>query len=79
MIHPIRGWTLDVPSAFVYMGRLVRDHQFKPHVYWLGMNEGIVSLVWNDKLKPRPETVAEVMRVEEQIRSGKLEVPRGKF
>jgi basic membrane protein A and related proteins len=70
---------LDVPSAFVYMAKLVKEHQFKPHVYWLGMNEGIVSLVWNDKLKPRPETVAEVKRVEKEIRSGKLEVPRGKF
>src|SRR5437868_652086 len=52
---------LDVPSAFVYMGKLVHDHQFKPRVYWLGMNEGIVSLVWNDKLKStmKPETVAE--------------------
>jgi basic membrane protein A and related proteins len=72
---------LDVPSAFVYMARLVHDHQFKPHAYWLGMNEGIVSLVWNDTLKStmKPETVAEVVRVEQEIRSGKLEVPRGKF
>jgi basic membrane protein A and related proteins len=72
---------LDVPSAFVYMAKLVHDHQFKPHVYWLGMNEGIVSLVWNDTLKStmKPETVAEVARVEQEIRSGKLEVPRGKF
>src|SRR5437764_11309397 len=72
---------LDVPSAFVYMARLVHDHQFKPHVYWLGMNERIVSLVWNDKLKltMKPETVAEVARVEREIRGGKLEVPRGKF
>ncbi len=70
---------LDVPSAFVYMARLVRDHQFKPHVYWLGMNEGIVSLVWNERLKPSPATVAEVERVEKEIRSGKFEVPRGKF
>jgi len=72
---------LDVPSAFVYMATLVHDHQFKPHVYWLGMNEGIVSLVWNDTLKStmKPETVAEVTRVEQEIRGGKLEVPRGKF
>ncbi len=72
---------LDVPSAFVYMARLVHDHQFKPHIYWLGMNERIVSLVWNDKLKStmKPETVAEVARVEQEIRGGKLEVPRGKF
>src|SRR5438876_8161280 len=33
---------LDMPSAFVYMARIVRDHRFQPHVYWLGMREGIV-------------------------------------
>jgi basic membrane protein A len=72
---------LDVPSAFVYMAKQVRDHTFTQHVYWLGMREGIVSLVWNEKLKPTisPATVAEVARVEALIRSGKFEVPRGKF
>ena len=72
---------LDVPTAFLYMARLVRDHQFKPHAYWLGMSEGIVSLVWNDALKStiKPETVAEVARVEQEILGGKLAVPRGKF
>ena len=72
---------LDVPSAFVYMAKLVQDKQFKPHVYMLGMNEKIVSLVWNDALKStmKPETVTEVERVESDIRSGKFEVPRGKF
>src|ERR1051325_10332453 len=72
---------LDVPSAFVYMAKLVHDKQFKPHVYMLGMNEKIVSLVWNDKVKSamKPETIAEVEKVENDIRSGKFEVPRGKF
>jgi len=72
---------LDVPQAFVYMARLVRDKQFKPQVYWLGMNEGIVSLVWNDKLKSTlsPQTVAAVEQAEKDIRGGKLQVPRGKF
>lgn len=72
---------LDVPSAFVYMAKAVRDKTFKPHVYWLGMHEGIVSLAWNGKLKATlsPATVAEVARVEESIRSGKFEVPRGRF
>src|SRR6266849_1903325 len=70
---------LDMPSAFVYMARTVRDHQFKPQIQHLGMNEGIVSLVWNEKLKPTvsPQTVAEVARVEQEIRSGKVKVPRG--
>jgi len=70
---------LDVPAAFVRMGTVVRDHQFKPQIQHLGMNEGIVSLVWNEKLKPTvsPQTVAEVARVEQEIRSGKVKVPRG--
>ena len=72
---------LDVPGAFVYMARLVHDKKFAAHVYWLGMKENIVSLVWNDKLKAtiKPETVSEVARVERDIRDGKFEVPRGKF
>ena len=70
---------LDVPAAFVRMATVVRDRQFKPQVQYLGMNEGIVSLVWNDKLKAtlKPETVAEVARAEQDIRSGKVTVPRG--
>jgi basic membrane lipoprotein Med (substrate-binding protein (PBP1-ABC) superfamily) len=72
---------LDVPSAFVYMATTVRDHKFQPHVYWLGMQQDIVSLAWNDKLKAAiaPATVAEVERVEKTIRAGTFEVPRGKF
>ncbi|HEX7154004.1 MAG TPA: BMP family protein [Thermoanaerobaculia bacterium] len=72
---------LDVPSAFVHMARLVHDKKFTPQVYWLGMKENIVSLAWNDALEAqmKPETVAEVTRLEEQIRSGAFKVPRGKF
>ncbi len=42
---------LDMPSAFVHMAKTVRDRRFQPKIYWLGMKEGIVSLVWNDRLK----------------------------
>jgi len=72
---------LDVPAAFLYMGRLIRDHQFKPQIYWLGMKENIVSLVWNDRLKGaiKPETIKEVERVQKSILDGSFTVPRGKF
>ena len=72
---------LDVPSAFVYMAKTVRDHKFTPQVYWLGMQQGIVSLAWNDRLKSSiaPETISEVDRVESEIRKGTFQVPRGKF
>jgi basic membrane lipoprotein Med (substrate-binding protein (PBP1-ABC) superfamily) len=70
---------LDVPGAFVTIAKKVRDHQFKPEIQYLGMNEGIVSLVWNDALKPtvKPETVSEVAKIEQGIRDGSVKVPRG--
>ena len=70
---------LDVPRAFVHMATLVRDRKFEPKVQYLGMQEGIVALVWNEKLKSSvsPETVAEVERVEKAIREGTVKVPRG--
>jgi basic membrane protein A len=72
---------LDVPAAFVRMATLVRDKKFVPQVQRLGMAEGIVSLAWNERLKATlsPATVAEVARLEAEIRSGKLQVPRGNF
>src|SRR3984893_18702578 len=72
---------LDVPSAFVYMAKTVRDHRFQPRVYWLRMREGIVSLVWNARLTPTvsPRTLVEVALVQKRIREGTFQVPRGKF
>ena len=70
---------LDVPGAFVTVAKKVQSHQFKPEIQYLGMNEGIVSLVWNDKLKAalKPETITEVEKTEQGIRSGTVKVPRG--
>lgn len=75
----IASAVLDVPAALVYMAKLVRDKQFKPKIYMLGMNEGIVTLAWNPALKSsvKAETVAEVERVEKGIREGTVRVPRG--
>jgi basic membrane protein A len=72
---------LDVPGAFVKVARSVHDHQFKPEVQWLGMKEGIVSVVWNDRLKAQiaPDTIAAVESTREKIVDGSLVVPRGKF
>jgi len=68
---------LDVATALVYMAKIVRDHRFRPQVYRLGMKEGIVSLVWNDSLKSTvsPATVAQVQKLEDEIRKGALPLP----
>ena len=71
--------TLDVPRAFVHMATLVRDGKFEPKVQYLGMTEDIVALEWNERLKGtmKPETVADVERIEKGIRDGSIKVPRG--
>src|SRR6185436_7123739 len=52
---------LDVPGAFLKMANIVKNHEFKPGIQSFGMNEGVITLEWNDKLKPamKPETIAE--------------------
>lgn len=70
---------LDVPGAILKMVRTVRDGQFKPQIQYFGMNEGVVTLEWNEALKSQisPETVAEVARLEQEIKAGRLKVPTG--
>lgn len=70
---------LDVPAAFTRMATLVRDKQFKPGIQYLGQNEGIIAVVWNEQLKPTisPATIAAVDDAQKRIRDGSLTVPRG--
>jgi len=70
---------LDVPAAFAETAKRVKEGQFKAEIQRFGFSEGIVSVVWNEKLKPtlKPETIAEAEKVEQQIRSGALNVPKG--
>lgn len=71
--------TLDVPKAILQTAEKVKSGQFKAEIQRFGFNEGIVSVVWNDRLKStlKAETVAEAQRVEREIRSGALNVPKG--
>jgi len=74
---------LDVPGAIVKMVRTVRDGRFEPEIQYFGMNEGVVTLEWNDGLLSRkpspisPATVAEVDRLMQEIKAGRLKVPAG--
>jgi basic membrane lipoprotein Med (substrate-binding protein (PBP1-ABC) superfamily) len=70
---------LDVPGAITKMAGMVKSGQFKSGPQNFGMNEGVVTLVWNDTLKMqvKPETVAEVARLEQEIKAGRLKVPTG--
>jgi basic membrane protein A len=70
---------LDVPGAITKMATMVKAGEFKPAIQNFGMNAGVVTLVWNETLKAqvKPETVAEVARLEQEIKAGRLKVPTG--
>lgn len=70
---------VDVPAAYVAMARVVHEGRFKPAVQHFGMNEGTISVVWNDRLKGSidPATIAEVERLTAEIKSGKVKPPAG--
>ena len=70
---------VDVPSAYVAMARVVREGRFKPEIQHFGMNQGTISVVWNEKLKPsiKPETIAEVERLTNEIKAGTVKPPAG--
>jgi len=70
---------VDVPSAYVAMAKIVKEGRFKPEIQFFGMNQGTVSVVWNEKLKSSvsPATIAEVERLTQEIKSGKVKPPAG--
>lgn len=70
---------VDVAGAYVEMAKIVRDGRFQPAIQHFGMKQGTVSLVWNDKLKSSvsPQTLAEVDRLTNDIKSGAVKPPAG--
>ena len=73
--------TLDIPAAFVAVAERVANGSFEAHPLRLGMAEGIVALELNAGLLQQvPESLrAELVALEQQIRSGDRSVPRGAF
>jgi basic membrane lipoprotein Med (substrate-binding protein (PBP1-ABC) superfamily) len=70
---------VDVASAYVAMAKIVREGRFAPAIQHFGMNQGTVSLVWNEKLKSgiSAATLAEVDRLTNDINSGAVKPPAG--
>ena len=70
---------VDVAGAYVEMAKIVKEGRFKPAIQHFGMNQGTVSIVWNDKLKAgiSAATLAEVERLTNDIKSGAVKPPAG--
>jgi basic membrane lipoprotein Med (substrate-binding protein (PBP1-ABC) superfamily) len=70
---------VDVPGAYVLVAKTVKEGRFKPEIQHFGMNTGTVSIAWNDALKSSiaPETLAEVERLTNEIKGGRVKPPAG--
>jgi len=70
---------VDVPSAYVQMAKVVKEGNFKPEIQTFGMNEGAITVVWNQKLQGSvsPDTLAAVDRLTQEIKSGAVKPPAG--
>jgi basic membrane protein A len=70
---------VDVPGAYVLVAKTVKEGRFKPEIQHFGMNTGTVSLAWNAALRSSitPETLAEVDRLTNEIKAGRVKPPAG--
>ena len=73
--------TIDVPQALVNVAREVRDGDFWPRSIRFGLRDGVIGIEWNEALlEGRIARAAEKAdELVEQIRTGKLVVPRADF
>jgi basic membrane protein A and related proteins len=69
---------LDIPSAFLNVGKKVRDGQFEPKAQFLGMPENLVWITYNAKLESKiPEPVRKLAdSTVAKIKAREVKVPR---
>jgi basic membrane protein A and related proteins len=70
---------VDVPEAFVAIGRLVKNGKYEPKSYSFGLKEGIVTLAWNERhrLALTPEQMRRLDQTEQEMREGRFVLPAG--
>jgi basic membrane protein A and related proteins len=70
---------IDVPEAFVAIGRLVKSGKFEAKAYSFGLREGIVALAWNERhrLALAPEKMKLLDETEAEMREGRFVMPAG--
>ena len=79
--HVLASATLDVPAALVLVAKEVKSGQWKSRPLRFGLASGVIKVEWNPKLADRitPELKAELDKLQADIASGALVVPRGSF
>lgn len=72
---------VDVPEAFVAIGRLVKSGKFEPKAYSYGLKEGVITLAWNERhrLALAPEKMKLLDETETEMREGRFVMPAGGY
>ncbi len=72
---------IDAVPAFLKLAREVKDGSYKGGVSLIGMDQDAIRFVPNEALKERysPEAWEAITTLAEDIRSGKIEVPKDEF
>ena len=66
-----------IPEAFLKLATEVKEHSFKPGMIELGMKDGMVEVVYNQRLLPKipADALARARQAESDIIDGKVVVP----
>jgi basic membrane lipoprotein Med (substrate-binding protein (PBP1-ABC) superfamily) len=72
---------IDIPKGFLTVARQVRDKTFVAKIEKLGMQDGVISLQYNDALAGRipPEVRARIDAAQQAILAGTLVPPSAEF
>jgi basic membrane lipoprotein Med (substrate-binding protein (PBP1-ABC) superfamily) len=79
--HVLASATMDVPKALMLVAQEVKGGTFNARAMRFGLRSGVVKIEWNEALRDKipPDLQAEVAKLEAEVASGSVTVPRGSF
>lgn len=66
----------NIPAGILYIINEVKNDNFKPQFYPLGVKDGSVGLIWNERLKDKltPEMLEAIDKIVADLEAGKIDL-----
>jgi basic membrane protein A len=66
----------NIPEGVLYIVKQVKDGQFKPQFYPLGVKQDVVGLIWNPQLEDKvpAEAKAKIEQIVSDLKEGKIDL-----
>jgi basic membrane lipoprotein Med (substrate-binding protein (PBP1-ABC) superfamily) len=79
--HVLASATLDVPTALLLVAQEVKSGSWTARSMRFGLHSGVVKIEWNEPLREKipAELRTEVEKLQADVASGSVKVPRGSF